>query len=191
MTELYCEVGGAGATTRGCLRHFGWKLSPADIQYSESVQVKSIFLATLIKKSLYSDSHLPLIITMWNHRLGRERRAVALPALLPQTIKLPRRASRYTLPHCTQHQCVYWIQDPVINKFSIFSPSGASPTSKEVKDGVVSLCACAFYCIKQPGFQPRDTGGEQPRKFNFMTTTSLPARWGCGSCALKVSPAPG
>lgn len=137
-----------------------------------------MFLATLIGKSIYSDSHLPLIMTIWNHRLGRARRAVALPALLPQTIKLPRRASRYTLPQCTQHQCVYWIQDPVINKFSIFSPSGASPTSKEVKDGVVSLCACAFYCIKQPGFQPQDTGGEQPRKFNFMTATF--ATWQVG-----------
>lgn len=51
-----------------------------------------------------------------------ERRAVALPALLPQTIKLPRRASCYTLAHCMQHQCVYWIWGPVINKFSIFFP---------------------------------------------------------------------
>lgn len=59
--------------------------------------------------SLYSDSHLQLIITIWNHRLGRMRRAVPLPALSPQTIKLLRRASCYIL--CAASVCVLntWI----------------------------------------------------------------------------------
>lgn len=143
----------------------------------KKAQIKPIFLTKVRKNSLYSlysDSHLQLIITIWNHRLGRMRRAVPLPALSPQTIKLLRRASCYIL--CAASVCVYWILESVINTFSIFSPSGAPPTSKEVKDGLVSLCACAFQCIKQPGFQPQDTGGELPRKFNFTTTTLLPGR---------------
>lgn len=89
------------ATAGACLRHLRLKCSPADIQYSKSVQLKPILLATLIRKSLYSDSRLPLIITIWNHTAWQRKRELwPLPALLPQTIKLPRRACCCT-PHPT------------------------------------------------------------------------------------------
>lgn len=78
----------------------------------KKAQIKPIFLTKVRKNSLYSlysDSHLQLIITIWNHRLGRMRRAVPLPALSPQTIKLLRQASCYIL--CAASVCVLntWI----------------------------------------------------------------------------------
>ncbi len=80
---------------------------------------------------------------MWNHRIGRERGELRpWRHFSPQTIKLPCRASCHTPPPRTQHQRVYWIQAPVINKFSIFCPSGASPTSKRKRMVWCGISVC-------------------------------------------------
>lgn len=121
-----------------------------------------------------------------------ERRAVALPALLPQTIKLPRRASCYTLAHCMQHQCVYWIWGPVINKFSIFFPPRCLANIKGGKGWCgISVCLSLLLYETARLSAPRHRRGAaaQIQFHDYQVSTWQVGLWFMRFC--RVSPAPG
>lgn len=112
------------------------------------------------------------MITIWNHTgLAQRGRAVALPALRNYQTATSS-LLLYTLPHCTQHQCVYWIQDPVINKFSIFCSPRCLANIKGGKGWCgISVCRSILLLKKKnsPVFSPKIQA--ESSKFNFMTTT--------------------
>lgn len=139
-----------------------------DLQYSKSVQVR---------KSLYSDPHLPLMIAVWSHAgLAQRRRAVALPALKDDqtaTSSLP----LHTLPHCTQHQRVYWLQDPVINKLSIFCSPRCLANIKGGKGWCgISVCLHSTVQKASPTFSPEIQAGSSRGNVISRPPRVLPGR---------------
>lgn len=95
-------------------------------------QVNSILLATLIKRSLK--------LIVWftsaadNHNMKPQNWQQEQSSGPANTFTTNYQTATPSLPlHAASRINVFWIPDSVINTFSIFSPSGAPPTSKERK----------------------------------------------------------
>ena len=163
MTEL-CSEGGEASC--GCLRikafairHTILQINPSEAYISGHIdQEKLIFWFT----------------SAVDHRLGRETRSCGPASTFTTNYQTATPSPLlYTTSLHPASMCVLNTGPCNQQILHILPPQVPRQTSKEVKDGVVSLCACAFYCMKQP----RDTGGEQPRKFDFMT---IPRRYLAG-----------
>lgn len=163
---------------------YTWKSFPVGVFSSTSVgvelQLKPIFLATLIRKSLHSDSHLPLIITIWNHSAWQGRRESRGPCQHFYHKLSNCHAESAAAVRRTQHQCVNWIQDPIINKFSIFSPSGAFANIKGGKGwcGIaVCLCLLLYKAARLSAPRHRRGAAEEIQFHDFHVSTWQVGLW--------------
>ena len=99
---------------------------------------------------------MPLLITTQNHRLGRARRAAALPARLPRPIKpLPRTLHPAWMCVLNTGSCN---QKKLI--FSIFCPSGGFANIKEGK-GWCGISVCLLLLLYETAPRHRREAAEE------------------------------
>lgn len=149
-------------------RHFGENQAQTVSWSWKSVQVNKS------DRGEYSEPHLLLMITIWN-RVGLAEGQELGP---PSTFKLSNCHVAPPLPHCTQHQCVYRIHDPVINKFSIFCSPRCLANIKGGKAWCgISVCLHSILYEKNSlGFSPKIHAWRSHRNWFSGAAGLLPGR---------------